>query len=245
MAATRIEWTDRVWNVMSGCSYKSDGCDRCYARRMSKRLAGRFGYPQVNPFAVTLHPERLIEPFNWKKSQRVFVCSMGDLFHDDVPVEYIWAVFQTMAKNPQHTFQVLTKRPSRASSILGSLNFISKFSEFPLRNVWFGVTCENRFFTDERLSILAQIPAAIRFVSFEPLLGEINLCDIAPNFMGLDWVIVGAETGPKKRHMEESWALGLRNQCKTMNVSFFFKKNSEGTPILDGDIYREFPNKKG
>jgi protein gp37 len=195
MSQTKIEWATKVWNPVTGCTKVSPGCQNCYAERMAKRLAGRCGYLKEEPFKVTVHPERLEEPLNWKKPQRIFVCSMGDLFHDDVPDEFIGEVFNTMV-NAQwilgHRFLVLTKRPERMKRVIeeigdiiteqrkpkkmpdGTTRHTMTFS-FPLQNIWLGVTAENQEKADERIPILLQIPAAKRFVSVEPMLGPVDL----------------------------------------------------------------------
>jgi protein gp37 len=182
MAKSRIEWTDAVWNPVTGCDPMSTGCANCYARRMSMRLAGRCGYPKENPFAVTLHWEKLAEPLRWRKPRRVFVCSMGDLFHWDVPDEFITSVFNVMDKAAAwhgHTFMVLTKRPERMMSFVNDWveNFEarSNFLQPAMDHIWLGVSAENQRAADERIPLLIQTPAAVRFVSCEPLLGEVDL----------------------------------------------------------------------
>ena len=194
---TKIEWAEETWNPITGCTPISPGCANCYAERMSKRLAGRCGYPADEPFRVTVHPDRLNQPFKWRKPRRVFVCSMGDLFHPDVPFEFIDRVFSIMALCPQHTFLVLTKRPDRMREYLTivkpenagqdwrrQLYFASGKDQrladgccfrWPLPNVRLGVTAENQEQADKRIPILLQIPAAVRFVSVEPMLGPVDL----------------------------------------------------------------------
>ncbi len=253
---TKIEWVKnkdgtqgRTWNPVTGCSKISPGCQNCYAERMSKRLAGRFGYPKDEPFRVTLHPERLEEPLRWRKPQMVFVCSMGDLFHEDVPFEFVEEVRAVMVRCPQHTFQLLTKRSERMLEFarwMADGDHIST-AEWP-RNVWLGVTAENQEQADKRIPVLLQIPAAVRFVSVEPMLGPIDLysyliigTDQPGSIMrnGLDQVICGGETGPKARPMHPDWARILRDQCQSAGVPFFFKSWGEWMPInpnwFDGD----------
>jgi protein gp37 len=181
MSTTKIEWTNKTWNPITGCTKVSAGCQHCYAERMARRLAGRFGYPEApHHFDVTLHPDRLDEPLRWRKPRRVFVCSMSDLFHEDVPDEYICDVFYTMHRCTQHTFQVLTKRPARMLEWFNRpAASLSKWHR-PLPNVWLGVTAENQKAADERIPLLLKCPAAVRFVSCEPLLGEIVL-EARPN----------------------------------------------------------------
>jgi protein gp37 len=199
---SKIEWTDHTWNPVTGCSKISPGCAHCYAERMSKRLAGRCGYPADEPFAVTMHPERLEEPLHWKKPRMIFVCSMGDLFHKDVPDEWILQVFNTMraceALELGHTFQILTKRPERMRDICQRLRWdgrglgrlwIAHSADDPgyrlmggkgctgLQRVWLGVTAEDQQRADERIPLLLQTPAAVRFVSVEPMLGPVRLMD--------------------------------------------------------------------
>lgn len=196
---TKIEWAEETWNPVTGCSPMSEGCRNCYAERMSKRLAGRCGYPADDPFKVTMHEDRLGEPLRWKKPRRVFVCSMGDLFHEDVPHEFIDYVFAVMGRSQQHTFILLTKRPERMREYLQAgryqqiLNIAYRLKFRPeglgkgidnpkdMRwwpNVWLGVTAENQQRADERIPILLQIPAAKRFVSVEPMLGPLDLTNI-------------------------------------------------------------------
>lgn len=182
--STKIEWTDETWNPTTGCSKISAGCSHCYAERMSKRLAGRFGYPHDDPFRVTLHLERLEDPLHWKKPKKVFVCSMGDLFHESVPFNYIAAVFGVMAANPRHTFQVLTKRPKRMMEWFDCVEWSTNRGKppitknpslkWPLPNVWLGVTAENQEAAEARIPWLIRTPAEKRFVSCEPLLGPID-----------------------------------------------------------------------
>ena len=268
MGSSKIEWTEKTWNPVTGCTPVSPGCDHCYAARMATRLAGRAGYPADNPFAVTCHPDKLDQPLHWRKPCRVFVCSMGDLFHPDVPDSFIDQVFAIMAACPQHTFQVLTKRPERMVKYLHNYGHahlwdriyaaartlpehkvlkrnllnIQYFPAWPLPNVWLGVTCEDQQRADERIPLLLQCPAAVRFVSCEPLLGPVDLgircnvpgmdcvdcpapeCSLRGNERQVDWVICGGETGPGARPMHPDWARSLRDQCKAAGVAFFFKQ---------------------
>lgn len=248
MAYTKIEWANKSWNPVSGCSKTSTGCLYCYAERMAKRLAGRYGYPKDNPFSVTLHPDRLEEPLHWKKPAAIFVCSMGDLFHDDVPSEYIAQVWDTMFDAPQHAFMVLTKRPERLLEFAGWMNSHARRIDYD--NVWLGVTAENQETADTRIPILLQIPAAKRFVSCEPLLGSIDLTAGYGAFRigeqgvareGVDWVIAGGETGPGARPMDLEWARSLRDQCAATDVPFFFKKAGQGKETPPDLMIREMP----
>ena len=253
--ATKIEWTDETWNPVTGCTKVSAGCKNCYAERMSKRLAGRFGYPADDPFRVTLHPDRLEQPLHWRKPRRVFVCSMGDLFHKDVPLYFQVNVWRTMADSLHHTFQVLTKRADLMQHRLQPLS--QTFGVLP--NVWLGVTVENQETADERAHVLAQIAASVRFLSLEPLLGPIDL-----GFMGtapktwtangayrpvwsfFNWVIAGCESGPGRRDADIEWFRDLCNQCDDALVPFFLKQMDrdgkiEKLPELDGRAWAEFP----
>jgi protein gp37 len=182
MSATKIEWCDKTWSPITGCTPISEGCENCYAKRMAKRLAGRCGYPSQDPFSITMHPEKLDEPDHWIKPKRIFICSMSDLFHSEVSILFIRMVLNTVKRNPHHTFMILTKRPERMEEIL---NHNSMFVEDPNRsdgwrfnappNLWIGVTAENQARADERIPILLQIPSAVRFVSLEPMLGPVDL----------------------------------------------------------------------
>lgn len=175
LSKTKIEWAESSWNPITGCTKISPGCRNCYAERMARRLAGRCGYPANNPFKVTLHPDRLEEPLKWKKPRRVFVCSMGDLFHEDVPDEFISSIFAIMWQADWHTFLILTKRPERMREFICEYlpQFIS--GEISSPHIWLGVTAENQQRADERIPLLLQTPAAVRFVSVEPLLGPLDL----------------------------------------------------------------------
>lgn len=255
MGISKIEWTERTWNPITGCTPISEGCQNCYARRMAQRLKGRCGYPAADPFRVTLHKERLGEPYHWRNPSRVFVCSMGDLFHEDVPDKWIMWVINEIYRSP-HTFLMLTKRPKRMCDFFAGYTS-EDWSCFP--NLWLGVTCENQPRADERIPLLLQIPAAVRFVSVEPMLESIDLsawldpdvfcCGGEPEYcqgcergswlrekraydengrIMLDWVICGGETGPGARPMQSDWARGLRDQCVGAGVPFFFKKHGDG-----------------
>ena len=169
---SKIEWCEETWNPITGCTKVSEGCKNCYAERMAKRLAGRFGYPKDDPFRVTFHPDKLDQPRRWKKPRRIFVCSMGDLFHEDVEEKWIDAVFGEMGIDPQHTFMVLTKRAARMADYINRAGRV--LNPWPWSNVHLGVTVENQARADERIPILLQIPAAYRFVSYEPALGPVD-----------------------------------------------------------------------
>lgn len=179
---SRIEWTDATWNPITGCTPVSMGCDNCYAKRHAERFRGRFGYPSDDPFRVTFHKDRCGQPIKWTKPRKIFVCSMGDLFHEDVPNDVIRNLLLVMRHCEQHTFIVLTKRPERMKQ---ALEYSKKITDYcwPLRNVWLGITAENQRTADERIPILLSIPAAVRFVSVEPMLGPVDIspwdkCDL-------------------------------------------------------------------
>lgn len=256
--STKIEWADETWSPVTGCTPISEGCKNCYAERMSKRLGGRFGYPQGEPFRVTEHPGKLDRPAEWKKPRRVFVCSMGDLFHENVSFKYIDRIWDVFYQLPRHTFSVLTKRPGRMLEYLERKN--KRGWLWPLSNVHLGTSISTQEDADRNVSLLLQCLAAKRFVSCEPLLGPISFnlatdCDRQCNEhqeahcpgttgkcigqMDIDQVIVGAETGPKKRHMDLDWARSIRNQCITADVPFFFKRDSDGNRELDGKLWNE------
>lgn len=232
---SKIEWTEKTWNPVTGCDKISPGCKYCYAERMAIRLAGRFGYPKDRPFAVTLHPDRLIQPHEWKNPKMVFVNSMSDLFHPDIPFDFLHEIWSVMSVVNRHTYQILTKRPDDMiqREIFGVIKVLD--------NVWLGTSIENQEYL-WRMEHLKETPAAVRFISFEPLLdsvGEIDLSDI-------HWVIVGGESGPRARPMNPDWVREIRDQCIEQKVPFFFKqwggvrKNNFGRE-LDGKIYDEYP----
>ncbi len=222
MSQTRIDWADTVWNPVTGCTHESRGCDNCYALRMAKRLRGRAGYPAVDPFAITYHYGRLGEPLTWRKPRRVFVCSMGDLFHPHVAHAIQRKIWTVMGKAPQHRFMILTKRPGRMRAILDGWEGYT-----PLPNVWLGVSAEDQAALDERARDLVKAPAAVVFLSLEPLLGPVNLRGLLPC---IDWVIAGGETGPGARPMHPQWALDIRDQCEAAQVPFWFKQWGEWEP---------------
>lgn len=242
MAATKIEWTEYTWNPVTGCYPVAEGCARCYARRMANRLRGRFGYPADDPFRVTFHPERLDEPLRWRKPRMVFVCSMGDLFHPAVANSVLGRIWDAMFAAPQHRYMILTKRPERMAA------YINEGWPAGLDHIWLGTSVENQQAADERIPWLMRCPAAVRFLSCEPLLGFVNLSvvpqlDTLETYDGrpIDWVIVGAETGPGKRRMDPAWACAIRDQCAAAGVPFFFKKDSSGSRLLDGVEHNAMP----
>lgn len=235
MAQSSIEWTEMTWNPVTGCDKISAGCKFCYAEVMSKRLMAMGVEKYQNEFKLTIHEDELATPYTWKKSKVVFVNSMSDLFHKDVPIEFIQKVFRVMKENPQHVFQVLTKR---ADVMLyydkeGWLDWS--------HNIWMGVSVENEKVM-KRIDLLRQSNARTKFLSCEPLIGAL------PNLKlkGIDWVIVGGESGRKPRPMKKEWVLDIKKQCEKSDVAFFFKQwggtNKKKTGnLLDGKKYLEMP----
>ncbi|SHW42905.1 bacteriophage protein gp37 [Mycobacteroides abscessus subsp. abscessus] len=256
---TRIEWTDATWNPVTGCDKVSPGCDHCYAETFAERWRGTRGHYFETGFDVQLRPDKLDLPLRWTKPRRIFVNSMSDLFHARVPDEYIARVFAVMALAPQHTFQVLTKRHGRMRSLLSSAYFLHAVSRvwaepptdwtlprdwsvpvWPLPNVWLGVSAEDQKRADLRIPALLDTPAAVRFVSAEPLLGPIDLHgdpigkDSVFWIGHLDWVIVGGESGPGARPMHPDWARSMRDQCVAAGVPFLFKQWGEHRIAIPG-----------
>lgn len=233
---TSIEWTETTWNPVTGCSKLSEGCANCYAERMARRLKAMGLDKYRNGFNVTLHPKVLQEPHSWKRERLVFVCSMSDLFHSEVPDSFIRETFEIMAESGKHTFQVLTKRIGRVVNIADKLPWTN--------NIWLGATVESSKYMG-RIDLLRQTPAKVKFVSAEPLLSEL------PNLQleGIHWVIVGGESGPGARPIKKEWVQEIRDRCIESNVAFFFKqwggvfKKRNGRK-LDGEIYDEYPEDK-
>lgn len=213
---TQIEWTDATWNPVTGCSKVTRGCDFCYAERFSERFRGVPGHPFENGFDLTLKPERLKQPLAWRQPKRIFVNSMSDLFHKDVPTTFIDSVFETMEAAHWHTFQVLTKRSSLLVRYLRK-RYGEKDAAPP--HIWLGVSVEDEK-NAIRIKHLRSARATVRFVSFEPLLGPVGKIDLT----GIHWAIVGGESGPRARPMEEQWAIEIRDQCLSAKVAFFFKQ---------------------
>jgi len=211
---SRISWTDATWSPVTGCTKVSEGCRNCYAERMTRRLKAMGQKKYRKGFEVVLHSEALNLPLHWRKPRRIFVNSMSDLFHPEVSYRFIEKIFTVMRNCPQHTFQILTKRAQRLEVYDDGGN-----QDWP-SNVWIGVSVEKQNHID-RIESLLRTGARIKFVSFEPLLGPIDV-----NLKGLDWVIVGGETGPKARPMETSWAMDIMNQCEDREIPFFFKQGS-------------------
>jgi protein gp37 len=239
---TKIEWTDKTWNPVTGCTKISPGCKNCYAERMSKRLAGRYGYPEApNNFNVTLHHDKIPQPYLWKNPKMIFTCSMSDLGHESIPEEYVRKILNVIAFNDKHIFQILTKRPKRLKMILDKYYYMTNIKDTPFHNLWLGVSAENQDAANERIPLLLQTPAAVRFVSCEPLLEPIWLRKSAVIEDNIDWCIVGGESGPGARPMKLEWARSLRDQCKQAGVPFFMKQIDKKTPIPTDLMVREWP----
>jgi len=231
---SKIEWTETTWNPVTGCTKISEGCRYCYAEKMSRRLHAIGVMKYRNGFDLTLHPDLFTEPLNWRKSRIIFVCSMSDLFHKNVPDGDIIKIFQTMNKADHHIFQVLTKRSERLVSLAHKLNWTD--------NIWLGVTVESEFEID-RIKHLIQVPALVKFLSLEPLLSEIHGIPLDD----IDWVIVGGESGMNARPIDPNWVRDIQSQCELSGVPFFFKqwggKNKKKSGrILDGHEYLEMPS---
>jgi protein gp37 len=230
---SKIEWTDATWNPVRGCTKISPGCKNCYAERFAERFRGVEGHPFEQGFDLRLVPGKVGEPLRWKTPQRIFVNSMSDLFHDKVPLDYIQGVFDVMNRADWHQYQVLTKRAERLEAVSGDLPWAP--------HIWMGVSVENEDYL-WRVDYLRRTKAHIKFLSVEPLLGplgKVNLC-------GIDWVIVGGESGPGARHMDAPWVKDIRDQCRRSGVAFFFKqwggvqKKRHGRE-LDGRTWDEMP----
>jgi len=233
---SKIEWTETTWNPVTGCTKVSPGCAHCYAERFSKRLKamGRLRYR--NGFLAT-HEDVVTAPLRWKKPRLVFVNSMGDLFHEEVPESFVASVFQVMNRTPRHTYQVLTKRSVRLASIAPALRWS--------QNIWMGVSVEDGDYLN-RAENLRKIPAKVRFLSLEPLLGPLPDLDLE----GIQWVIVGGESGPGARPMRPEWVARIRDRCLEAGVPFFFKQwggvNKKKTGrLLDGRIWDQMPGDTG
>ena len=234
-----IEWTDASWNPVTGCTKVSPGCTHCYAERFAERWRGTPGHPYTQGFDLRLWPERLTLPARWTRPRTIFVNSMSDLFHEKVPDSFIQQVFAAMQAAPQHRYQILTKRSARLAALAPQLDWPAY--------VWMGVSVESQRWLD-RCAVLRQIPAAVKFVSCEPLLGPLEL-----DLTGLDWVIVGGESGPGARAMDPEWARQLRDQCVHQQVPFFFKQwgewDAQGQRVgkrsagrhLDDQLWSEMP----
>lgn len=241
MRTTKIEWTERTWNPVTGCTKLSEGCAHCYAEVMSRRLCAMGNPKYANGFKSTIHHEALKEPFNWKKPSTIFVCSMSDLFHKDVPFEFIDKVFRVIEETPQHNYQILTKRAERMAEYF-------KIRNIP-QNAWIGVTVENKE-TKYRIDHIRHLDATIKFLSCEPLLEDLEEL----NLNGINWIIVGGESGSQARPMKEEWALNIKKQADVSNIPFFFKQwgtwSKDGVKgskklngkLLQGKIVQNMPN---
>lgn len=232
-ANSKIEWTESTWNPVTGCTKISEGCQHCYAERLALRLQAMGNEKYKSGFKVTLHPESISEPLVIKKPSMIFVNSMSDLFHEDVPMDYIQRVFSVMRTADQHVFQVLTKREKRLAEIANQIDWPS--------NVWMGVTVENYKHKD-RIEVLRNIPASVRFVSFEPLLSSLGTLDL----IGIDWAIVGGESGPGARPIKQEWVLEIKEHCEKSGTAFYFKqwggvnKKASGRVLL-GKVWDGMP----
>ena len=235
MAQSSIEWTEMTWNPTTGCDKVSAGCKFCYAEVMAKRLKAMGVEKYSNGFELAIHEDELKTPYTWKKSKMVFVNSMSGLFHEDVPIEFIQKVFRVMKENPQHVFQILTKR----ADIL--LYYDKEGLLEWTHNIWMGVSVESKTFM-KRIDLLRQTNARTKFLSCEPLIGPLpNI-----NLKGIDWVIVGGESGRTPRPMKKEWVVDIKEQCQNSDVAFFFKQwggtNKKKTGnLLDGEKYLEMP----
>ena len=243
MASSSIEWTDKTWNPITGCTKISDGCKHCYAEVMAKRLQGMGKPKYINGFSVTLHNDALNEPLQWSNPCMIFVCSMSDLFHSDVPFDFIDKVFGVIRNTPQHNYQILTKRAERMAEYFASRTIPG--------NVWIGVTVENPK-AKNRIDYIRNLKASVRFISCEPLLEDLGELDLS----GINWIIVGGESGVQARPMKEEWVLNIKRQADKNNIPFFFKqwgtwsvdgikgnKKINGK-LLQGKIVQNMPNAK-
>ena len=264
-AISSIEWTEATWNPVTGCTRVSTGCDHCYAVALTKRLAA-IGQPKYQGLIndgkqhfngiVKTHPNALSIPLHRKKPTLYFVNSMSDLFHKEVSFEFIQSVFETMEKTPLHTYQILTKRPERMAEVVPKLTLLdgSRFADKPLLNVWLGTSVESQEVAPQRIPFLQETPASVRFLSCEPLLGELDLreylnhCHVDHAGKEIHWVIVGGESGPKAREMKKAWVQDIQTQCADNAVAFFFKqwggvRKKKTGRLLDGKTYDEMPKR--
>ncbi|MBK9047101.1 MAG: phage Gp37/Gp68 family protein [Bacteroidetes bacterium] len=236
MAQSSIEWTEMTWNPTTGCTKVSNGCKFCYAEIMSKRLQAMGIEKYKDAFKIRVHEDQLSLPYTWKSSKVVFVNSMSDLFHHDIPVDFIKKVFKVMNENPNHVFQVLTKRADRLLELHKELKWT--------HNIWMGVSVENELVIN-RINFLRKTDAKVKFLSCEPLIGPLT----SLNLKKIDWVIVGGESGHKSRPMDVDWVLNIQEQCAKSNVAFFFKqwggrnKKANGR-LLNGRTYDEMPDQQ-
>ena len=231
---SRIEWTEATWNPVTGCDQVSPGCAHCYAKTFAERWRGVPGHPYEQGFDLRLWPDRLDQPRRWKKPRTIFVNSMSDLFHEDIPFDFVEQVFEVMVDCEQHTFQVLTKRHERLAELAPDLPWPP--------NLWMGVSIENWRFV-HRADFLRLVPSAVRFVSAEPLLGPLESLDLRD----IHWLIAGGESGPRHRRIDPEWVLDLRNRCVDAEVAFFFKQWGGARPksngrLLEGRTWDELPD---
>jgi protein gp37 len=234
--SSKIEWTEATWNPVTGCTKVSEGCRYCYAEKLALRLKAMNNPRYFNGFDITLHDDVLGEPLKWHKPKRIFVNSMSDLFHEKIPISFIERVFKIIKISNQHIFQILTKRSERLLELAPLLNWPD--------NLWMGVTVEMEEF-NYRISHLQQTPAKVKFISFEPLLNNINELDIK----GIDWAIVGGESGPKSRIMEREWVINIKDHCLNNDVAFFFKQwggknKKKAGRLLDGKTWSQTPQSR-
>lgn len=209
MRATKIEWTERTWNPVTGCTKQSDGCKHCYAEVMARRLFAMGNSKYMNGFILTIHPEDLEKPLKWEKASIIFVCSMSDLFHKDVSYEFIDKVFDVIRHTPQHTYQILTKRAERMAEYFTT-------RDIP-QNAWLGVTVEDKS-TKVRMDYIRDLNASVRFISCEPLLEDLGVMDLTC----INWIIVGGESGVQARPMKEEWILNIKKQADSNRIPFLF-----------------------
>ncbi len=243
MKTTKIEWTDKTWNPITGCTKKSAGCAHCYAEVMTRRLKAMYLEKYKNGFELTLHEDELEQPLRWKSAHNIFVCSMSDIFHENVPFDFVDKIMNVIVNTPQHRYQILTKRAERMAEYF-------KNKTIP-RNVWLGVTVECKD-TKYRIDYLRNLEASVKFISCEPLLEDLEQM----NLIGINWIIVGGESGPKARQMKEDWVLNIKKQVEEQGAAFFFKqwgtwgndgiKRNKGKngKLLKGKIIQEMPKDK-
>jgi protein gp37 len=235
---SHIEWTDATWNPVRGCTKISPGCKHCYAMTFAERFRGVKGHPYEQGFDLRLVPEKLSEPLKWHQPKMIFVNSMSDLFHQEIPISFIRRVADTMLAASWHTFQVLTKRAERMRQLLRS-----EFHDITNhRHIWWGVSVENRRYGIPRIQVLQDTPVAVRFLSIEPLLEDLGRV----NLQGIHWVIAGGESGPHARPVKPEWVASIRDQCAEARVPFFFKqwggvRKAKNGRLLDGKTYDQYP----
>ena len=240
---TGISWTDKTWNPTTGCTKLSAGCDNCYASDLADKLQRQGMAKYANGFSLTLHPQTLDQPRRWRQGSIIFVNSMSDLFHRDVPDDYLVKTWDAMLAAPQHIYQVLTKRTHRMAHKIRTLGLRTP------GNIWLGTSVENQSMGDSRIPALLDTPALVKFLSVEPLLEDIDVEQyLAPK--AINWVIVGGESGLVHRPMDEAWARNLRDQCQRSDVAYYLKQfggrlPSKVPPMLDGQQWHQFPDVRG